>query len=627
MTLALLAALALAVPSPPSHLRYPAAARPAGGVVALGVGVSGHGYARPTRPRGDAFSPALLDSDPGVVRPPFRYAPDAEPPQALEAAFLGAGRVYRLRVVTTVNGQPAGAAWAATVARLFAAFDRDGDGYLNRHEFEQVFSLPGLKELAEGQLYTQAYAVPSLREADRDGDRRVSLDELQFLYRDAPADFLRTRPRPANDESADRVTEAVLASLDVNGDGRLSEAELRDAARLLLTLDADDDECLSQSEFPVNYGAKAGSGMMAAGAGMMGADQGVKAADAPPGDLVVKLGELPGDTSKRILARYDADKDGVLSGDEIPFDAATAKALDGDGDGKLTLTELYAYGKRPPDVVVTVDQGPTAATCRVTATGFGGGPLPAGLSLRRAEPGRVILRSGATVLDFSATPADTRATRARFDRLLATLPGGETLTEGALTGPAHQFLRVTFDAADRDGDGRLTRGELVAYFELQLAVAGLAQTVSTTVSRPNLFQLLDDNRDGKLSVRELRTAWERLIVLEPAGARYVTRAVLQPAASFRVSSAAADFAVPAPENSPQAAPAAGVPEGRGPLWFRKMDRNGDGDVSRAEFLGDAADFARLDADGDGLISLDEAIAAEKPAAKVAEKPAAKPKTK
>jgi hypothetical protein len=39
-----------------------------------------------------------------------------------------------------------------------------------------------------------------------------------------------------------------------------------------------------------------------------------------------------------------------------------------------------------------------------------------------------------------------------------------------------------------------------------------------------------------------------------------------------------------------------------------MDRNGDGDVSRGEFLGSKDDFDRIDADHDGLISLDEAEA-------------------
>jgi hypothetical protein len=39
-----------------------------------------------------------------------------------------------------------------------------------------------------------------------------------------------------------------------------------------------------------------------------------------------------------------------------------------------------------------------------------------------------------------------------------------------------------------------------------------------------------------------------------------------------------------------------------------MDSNGDGDISRREWLGEAADFDKLDTDGDGLISLAEAEA-------------------
>ena len=44
-----------------------------------------------------------------------------------------------------------------------------------------------------------------------------------------------------------------------------------------------------------------------------------------------------------------------------------------------------------------------------------------------------------------------------------------------------------------------------------------------------------------------------------------------------------------------------------------MDRNSDGDISRREFLGTAAQFRQLDADGDQLIDLDEATR-EAPAA-------------
>jgi Ca2+-binding EF-hand superfamily protein len=50
---------------------------------------------------------------------------------------------------------------------------------------------------------------------------------------------------------------------------------------------------------------------------------------------------------------------------------------------------------------------------------------------------------------------------------------------------------------------------------------------------------------------------------------------------------------------------------RGPVWFRKMDRNGDGDVSQTEFLGTSEQFRRIDSDGDGLIDVSEAERADK----------------
>src|SRR5262249_38667326 len=53
-------------------------------------------------------------------------------------------------------------------------------------------------------------------------------------------------------------------------------------------------------------------------------------------------------------------------------------------------------------------------------------------------------------------------------------------------------------------------------------------------------------------------------------------------------------------------PGSGTAPVRGPLWFRKMDRNQDGDVSRREFVGTDEQFAQLDTDGDGLISVEEA---------------------
>ena len=47
---------------------------------------------------------------------------------------------------------------------------------------------------------------------------------------------------------------------------------------------------------------------------------------------------------------------------------------------------------------------------------------------------------------------------------------------------------------------------------------------------------------------------------------------------------------------------------QGPVWYQRMDRNNDGDLSWEEFLGSRRDFDRLDVDQDGLIDLKEAEA-------------------
>jgi hypothetical protein len=43
-----------------------------------------------------------------------------------------------------------------------------------------------------------------------------------------------------------------------------------------------------------------------------------------------------------------------------------------------------------------------------------------------------------------------------------------------------------------------------------------------------------------------------------------------------------------------------------PPWFKHADFNGDGDISRREFLGSAEQFTALDANHDGFVELSEA---------------------
>jgi Ca2+-binding EF-hand superfamily protein len=97
-----------------------------------------------------------------------------------------------------------------------------------------------------------------------------------------------------------------------------------------------------------------------------------------------------------------------------------------------------------------------------------------------------------------------------------------------------------------------------------------------------LLHSLDRNGDGQISAAEVPVPIRLAFTLGP----YVHELLRSPVGAART---------PLPHDSVQA-----------PEWFTSMDKNHDGDISRAEFLGTNEQFKQLDVDGDGLISVREA---------------------
>jgi Ca2+-binding EF-hand superfamily protein len=146
--------------------------------------------------------------------------------------------------------------------------------------------------------------------------------------------------------------------------------------------------------------------------------------------------------------------------------------------------------------------------------------------------------------------------------------------------------------ADLNGDGRVSEKEFTAFLALQEKVRGSLAFVRVADYGRSLWHLMDSNHDGRLGLRELRDAWKRLDQRNDSG-----RLPRQ----FEITLGYGPD--PARQQSARRPPR--LPP-RGPLWFRKMGHNGDGDVSRKEFLGNDEQFRAIDADGDGLISAEEA---------------------
>jgi tetratricopeptide (TPR) repeat protein len=245
--------------------------------------------------------------------------------------------------------------------------------------------------------------------------------------------------------------------------------------------------------------------------------------------------------------------------------------------------------------------------------------IPLAVNVRATPAGAIVLNFGLTTLDLRVggsstqqdrTPASARDTyKTRFgDNDLD--KNGYLDANEARSFPAFGAL---FRLMEVDGDGKLTENELLAYFdkmlELRAKVAACCAALNVVDQGSGLFDLFDSNRDGRLGVRELRQAVTSLDSKDRNRDGFFSKDEISHAYVATFVRGAVDT-TPVFRgmmmNTPVPQPGLASIPVRGPLWFRKMDRNQDSDVSRREFLSTDEQFARIDADNDGLLSAEEA---------------------
>jgi Ca2+-binding EF-hand superfamily protein len=500
-----------------------------------------------------------------VSAPPAAAVPRGEP---LELLVLAGGRPLRVELFVEVDGKPVGAAWDAAFDRLLAFGDANGDGSLSEAEAARIPSAFAVRQVLWGQVNPQAGTAPPFNELDADGDKKVTRAELVAWYRRAGAGGASVGAGTV--PGTGTLTAALVKALDADDDGKVTEAEFKNAAAALRKFDANDDELVGPAELVARavYPGAAGTTRLTP----PGAE--------PPRDPAFPLLVLPTDAADthwaaEVVRRSDADKNGRLDAMESGFDATTFAKLDADGNGSLSATELAGLRKLPADATHLVRLGTTA-----DATG-------SNLAAGRV---RVDVRA-----DSARTAEQVAAARKRF---LTQFADADTDRDGVLTPeeaakPKPSPMKPVLVAADRDGDGRLSEKELVAWLDLQDAFAAAHVLVTVLDHGTGLFEVLDADHDGALSLRELRGAWGR-----------VSGAGCAPGGAFDRETLPRQLTAVVSRGAP-ASPLGRAPR-PGPAWFKAMDRNGDGDVSRREFTGPPEVFTKLDLDGDGLLSPTEA---------------------
>jgi Ca2+-binding EF-hand superfamily protein len=517
--------------------------------------------------------------------------------------FLADDRPLFLRLHIRVGDTGFRSMWNDFIGRLYRYLDGDNDGVLTVAEAQRGNWQQMVQGIRVGTLAGVTGARATLFDSDpKDG--KVSLVELARYVRGTMSyDELGIQPGPAPDPRS----QALFAQLDTDQDGTLAPAELTADVidRCLARLDLNEDELLDLTEL------KPFENIYADRLGVVPAQPAAR----DPDELVLLGPATVGPRLfQRLIVRYDRAAPGAVAADnrlsaaELGCSQETLRRFDADGDGVLDQDEVMALLARPvPDVELDVvlgrggAKGPAIHLAGMPRYPIAHPPGPRGTTPRPAltvDTRDVALE---VAVDDNLASGNELLLR-QFDQADSDGNGYVDKQEGMRV----VLVQRVFVLADRDGDGKLYRKELEDYIERQADAIASRIMLRIADHGRTLVALLDADGDQRLSLRELRRARSRLAQLDRDGdgrialseiPRQYRLGIGRGQTPVRVVTVVKAYTEEEPRNTTPTA---------GPVWFDRMDRNRDGDVSAREFLGTRAQFREFDADGDGLIDAREA---------------------
>ncbi|HVW39684.1 MAG TPA: hypothetical protein VHB99_20340 [Pirellulales bacterium] len=536
---------------------------------------------------------------------------------AQDLLFLGPMRPAMIRLHVQVKQQPFRRVWRKNIEKLFRDADANRDAAVGTAEPARADEGKPAKDAEIDVLAKHAavylgqdveQAKQALRQLATEQGGRLSEPALvDYFNRVAPPLAIAANNDPLRYARGGMApAPALFGLLDADGDQQLTAEELSAAESRLTNRDFNEDEVLSPRELTV-----------APDASLAAPPANEPKSNLPGAGPLFLIGPdaKPEQIAAAILDRYDHDGDGSLSaavekGREIDLAAEQLKQLDRDGDGRLSAAELLAFAQSEPGVELTAMIGKRRNFSSSQRKKLARVNPAAGdrIEAKVMFNGGFKLSLGDASIDLFLGQGDP-AQNADGGPTLQTFDADQNGYLDAAELAANPELAAAFETIDADGDGKIFAAEFDAYVQREARAASSRLLLEVADGGQQLLNALDANPDNVLSIRELRTAASALEKGDAngdgrlAGNEIPQRLAMQLSRNTAASAQAANTRARKDDDERTERTDAG------PAWFKKLDRNRDGDLSRREFVGPAGVFARIDADADGLISPAEAEAA------------------
>ncbi|MCA9067824.1 MAG: hypothetical protein KDA84_02815 [Planctomycetaceae bacterium] len=506
-----------------------------------------------------------------------------------------------VEVELTVEGKPFRHLRKSIIDRMMSYADSDKDGKPTWEEAfaSSRFSLGRLRINSDSQkaTYLKLYDTNHNGLVERDEARRAL---THFTRADAftvgYGQVAYGRPIVLSDG---RVSTGGLSGnvdlvpvLDVDRDGIVSESEIAAAGERLKSRDADDNDLLYPQEVLTNSATN---------------QQGTRYVPTTQTsrNLTISLGpSITDEQVFRMLQTVYKNSDGDITIERFSLAKDLFQKLDANKNGKLESEEVSKLGDVEPQIAFSVDLGSKGKGIQIQQASLKTETKTQTDDVVSIEfPGLILkthVKLGSGEYPYNNNLGNLGDSYLnRYDK-----DNNGYLDKDELTGPYARYLEMW----DQNSDGKVFPKEIVESFQQMREPQ--AKQVRAMVSRHgnSLFQALDQSGDGRLSLREMRTASVQLKPFDKNKDGKITATEIPETININF---VLGFGYLQTGRPVQSTPLATPPKSDAPDWFTRMDRNGDGDVTLKEFLGDKKQFQSLDANQDGFIEPKEANAAGK----------------